>query len=214
MDENFPNKVISIRDNNLENNIKRFSKLVVNYWASWCGPCRIVGPITDDLAQELHGKIVFRKANLEIEDFNAVIKGITSVAIHPIPIKFPFPIRISANADLSTLFPLFSFPLHSLKFWNMPEMDIITPIHFGGILGLLKIPITFTTHYNFIPLAFTCVEKISVTVEEGTYDAWRIKSIIGDFFEYYYAPMVGNLIKVDINMPNGGMKGELKEKNY
>jgi hypothetical protein len=165
-------------------------------------------------SNRLSGKIVFRKSNLEIEDFNAVIKGITSIAIHPIPLKFPLPIRISANADFSTLFPLFNFPLHSLKFWNMPAMDIITPIYFGGILGILKIPITFTTHYNFIPLAFSCIEKISVTVDEGTYDAWRIKSIIGDFFEYYYAPMVGNLIKVDINMPNGGMIGELKEKNY
>ena len=96
----------------------------------------------------------------------------------------------------------------------MPEMDIEMQSKFGGILGLLKIPITIKTHYDWIPLAFSCLNMESVNVGAGTYDAWKIKSIIGDFFEYYYAPVVGNLIKIDVNMPKGGIQGELIDTNY
>ncbi len=163
---------------------------------------------------KITGTIVFTKSNLEIEDFNAAIKGIANVQIHPIPIKLPLPIKISANADLSTVFPLFSFPLHVLKFWSMPDIDIAMHTSFGGIFGLIKIPITFNTHYSWTPFAFSILVKESVTVPAGTYDAWRIQSIIGDYFEYYYAPVVGNLVKIDVNMPRGGIQGELIDTNY
>jgi len=163
---------------------------------------------------KITGTIIFTKSNLEIEDFSAIIKGIAKLAIQPIPIKLPIPIRISANALLSTVFPLFNFPLHILKFWNLPEMDIKMNTNFGGIFGLIKFPITFSTHYSWTPLAFTCLIMESVTVAAGTYDAWKIQSIIGDFFEYYYAPAVGNLVKFDVNMPQGGIHGELIDTNY
>jgi len=173
----------------------------------------VEGDIKPNL-NKITGTIIFTKSNLEIEDFNAVIKGVASIAIQPLPIKLPIPIRISVNSVLSTIFPLLQFPLHTLKFWNMPEMDIKMNIKFGGIFGIIKIPITFTTHYSFVPLAFSCLSMESVTVPEGTYDAWRIKSLIGDFFEYYYAPEVGNLIKIDVNMPRGDVHGELIDTNY
>ena len=96
----------------------------------------------------------------------------------------------------------------------MPEMDITLQTNFGGIFGLIKIPIKFTTHYSWTPLAFTCLNMESVTVTAGTYDAWKIQSLIGDYFEYYYAPAVGNLIKIDVNMPRGGIHGELIDSNY
>ena len=173
----------------------------------------VEGDIKPNL-NKITGTIVFTKSNLEIEDFDAVIKGIANIAIKPIPIKLPIPIRISVNSVLSTLFPLLQFPLQTLKFWNMPEMDIKMDMKLGGILGILKIPITFSTHYSFTPLAFSCLNMVSVTVSAGTYDAWKIKSIIGDFFEYYYAPDVGNLVKIDVNMPRGEIHGELIDTNY
>ena len=163
---------------------------------------------------KLKGTIIFGKSDLEIIDFNAVITGLTSIMINPLPIKFPILIRITADADLSTPFPLFDFPLHVFKFWNMPEIDIITNVNFGGIFGILKIPITIPAHYPWTPLAFSCLSKDNIHVEAGDYDAWRIKSLLGGFFEYYYAPTVGNLIKIDVNMPGGGITGELKATNY
>lgn len=163
---------------------------------------------------QLKGTIIFGKSNLEIEDFNAEITGFTSIKIHPIPIKFPIPVKITANADLSTPFPLFEFPLHILKLWNMPEIDILTNLNLGGIFGLIKVPIIISSHYDWIPFAFSCLYQDSVTVEAGTYDAWLIKSLLGGFFEYYYAPSIGNIVKIDVNMPRGGIEAELKTTNY
>ena len=163
---------------------------------------------------KLKGNIIFDKSDLEIIDFNAEITGITSLIIQPLPIKIPVPIRISADPELSTQFPLFNFPLHILKLWDMPNMDIVANVNFGGIFGILKIPITIYTHYDWFPFAFSCLYKENIHVEAGDYDAWRIKSLIGGFFEYYYAPSVGNLVKIDVNMPRGGIKGELKATNY
>jgi hypothetical protein len=162
----------------------------------------------------LKGTIIFGKSNLEIEDFNAEISGIMGITIQPIPFKFPIPIKITSNADFSTPFPTFDFPLHILKFWNMPDMDIDTQTSFGGPLGLIKITQPLTIHYNHIPLAFCSILKTSQTVEAGIYDAWRVQSLIGGYFEYHYAPDVGNIIKIDVDMPRGGITGELKSTNY
>jgi hypothetical protein len=164
---------------------------------------------------KIKGTIVLTKAHLEIVDFDAEIKGIANVQIQPIPFKLPLPIKITADADLSTLFPLFNFPLHILKFWNMPEMDLAMHTTFGGMFGIIKIPISFYTHYAWTPLAFSILtNKESITVPAGTFDAWRVQSIIGDYFEYLYAPEVGNIIKIEVNMPRGGIKGELIDTNY
>jgi len=158
----------------------------------------------------IKGTIIFTKSDLEIEDISAEIKGITMATISPIPIPLPIPFKLTLDGDLSTVFPIFDFPLHALKPWALPDIDIEMNVQFGGIFGLIKIPVTFPTHYSWTPLAFWCWSKESITVEAGTFDAWEISSIIGDFFEYYYAPSVGNLVKIDIAMPNGNVHGELK----
>ncbi len=118
------------------------------------------------------------------------------------------------NADLSTEFPLFEFPLSSNKFWTLPDMDIVVGVQAGGIFGLINLPITFTTGYYWTPLAFHCKNKQDISVEAGTFNAWEIESTFFDLFKYYYAPEVGNIVKIDATMPNGDVHGELKSTNY
>ena len=162
----------------------------------------------------LTGTIVFTKSDLEVKDISAEIKGITVVKIDPIPIPLPFPFKVTLNSDLTTVLPIFDFPLYDHKFWNLPAIDITTNVKAGGILGIISYPLTIYTSYPWIPLAFHCKPKVDITVEAGTYNAYEISSILFSLFEYYYAPSVGNLVKIDATMPNGEIHGELKSTNY
>lgn len=52
---------------------------VVDFWAPWCGPCRIVGPVIDELSNEYKGKVNFYKVNTEEEQELAAVFGIQSI---------------------------------------------------------------------------------------------------------------------------------------
>jgi len=52
---------------------------VIDFWAPWCGPCRIVGPVIDELSTEYSGKIDFYKVNTEEEQELAAAFGIQSI---------------------------------------------------------------------------------------------------------------------------------------
>jgi hypothetical protein len=173
----------------------------------------ITGSIKPKLTT-LSGTIVFTQSDLEIKDISAELKGIISAKISPIPFSIPIPFKVTLDASLSTVFPIFDFPLSDNKFWNLPAIDIESKINVGGRFGLIKFPFTLTTSYSWIPLAFHCKPKVDVTVEAGIYSAYNISSTFFDFFEYYYAPSVGNLVKIEATMPNGAVQGELKSTNY
>ncbi len=52
---------------------------VIDFWAEWCGPCRMVGPIIDELSTEYKGKVNFYKVNTEQEQELAQAFGIRSI---------------------------------------------------------------------------------------------------------------------------------------
>ena len=53
--------------------------LVVDFWATWCGPCRMVGPIIEELAKEYDGKIVVGKCDVEENEELASEFGIRNI---------------------------------------------------------------------------------------------------------------------------------------
>ena len=58
-------KVIAVNDTNFRDVINNASLAVIDCWASWCMPCRMLSPIIDELANDYAGKVVFGKLNVE-----------------------------------------------------------------------------------------------------------------------------------------------------
>lgn len=56
----------SISDSTFKKDVLESSlPVLVDFWAAWCGPCRMVAPILDDLAKEMDGKIMIAKLNVD-----------------------------------------------------------------------------------------------------------------------------------------------------
>ena len=56
---------VTITSENFESLKNGEQPLVVDFWATWCGPCRMVGPVISELAQEYDGRIVVGKCDVE-----------------------------------------------------------------------------------------------------------------------------------------------------
>jgi len=68
-----PDSPIVVTDSSFEEFVKKYPKVVVDCWAPWCGPCRMLSPTIDTLAKDLRGKVVFAKLNTD-ENFNVAGK--------------------------------------------------------------------------------------------------------------------------------------------
>ena len=71
---------LEFTDSNFETEVINSDKLtVVDFWAEWCGPCRAIGPVIEELAKEYQGKVNVGKVNVDINPGISMNYGITSI---------------------------------------------------------------------------------------------------------------------------------------
>jgi thioredoxin 1 len=72
--------IINLTDADFDNEIKNAaSPVLVDFWAPWCGPCKAVAPILEELAAEYQGRLVVAKLNVEENQATPARFGVRSI---------------------------------------------------------------------------------------------------------------------------------------
>ena len=72
-------KIVTLTTNNFEEEIKKSAPMLVDFWAEWCGPCRMVAPVLEKLAEQYDGKARVGKVNVDEQSALATKFGIQSI---------------------------------------------------------------------------------------------------------------------------------------
>ncbi|WP_321478530.1 thioredoxin [uncultured Bacteroides sp.] len=56
---------LEITDTNVKSVLAEGKPVVIDFWAPWCGPCKMVGPIIEDLAKEYEGQVIIGKCDVD-----------------------------------------------------------------------------------------------------------------------------------------------------
>lgn len=73
-------KALEFTDGNFKEEVLESDlPVLVDFWAEWCGPCRMVGPIVEELAEEYDGRVKIGKVDVDVNQQVAMQYGIRSI---------------------------------------------------------------------------------------------------------------------------------------
>lgn len=72
-------KTIELNDSNFDQIIASDKPVLVDFWAEWCGPCKMIGPVVEELAGDYEGRAVVGKLNVDENPQTAAKFGIRSI---------------------------------------------------------------------------------------------------------------------------------------
>lgn len=73
-------KPTTISDDNFESEVLKSDKpVLIDFWATWCGPCRTIAPIVEELASEYNGKVKIGKLDVDNNQQTAIKYGVRSI---------------------------------------------------------------------------------------------------------------------------------------
>lgn len=89
---------------------------IIDFYADWCGPCKMVAPILEELAQEYQGKLLIYKVNTDVEQELAYVFGIQSI-----------PTLLFIDAKGQAMMQAGAFPKHAFK--KIIEEKLFVPVN-------------------------------------------------------------------------------------
>ena len=72
-------KAINVTDQNFEEIINSDKPVMIDFWAEWCGPCKMIGPVVEELASEYEGKAIIGKVDVDSNPGVSAKFGIRSI---------------------------------------------------------------------------------------------------------------------------------------
>src|SRR5437016_11278568 len=74
-----PNIIVLTQENFSQEVLQSATPVLVDFWAEWCGPCKMVAPILDELADEYQGRVKIGKVNIDEQQALAAEYGIRAI---------------------------------------------------------------------------------------------------------------------------------------
>ena len=72
-------EIVKLTDEDFERQAKASPHLLVDFWAEWCGPCRMIAPVLEELSKEYQGRLTIGKLNVDENRQTAARFGIRSI---------------------------------------------------------------------------------------------------------------------------------------
>jgi thioredoxin 1 len=75
----WPSHPVEVTDSGFDGFAKKYGVAVVDCWAPWCGPCRMIAPLIESLSRELQGKVAFGKLNTDENQMTVMRHNIAAI---------------------------------------------------------------------------------------------------------------------------------------
>ncbi|MFO8109774.1 MAG: thioredoxin [Thermoplasmata archaeon] len=79
MNKEWPGKPVEVTDEDIDDFIEKYPVSMIDCWAVWCGPCRMMEPVLNELAEEMKGEVVIGKLNVDKNRVKSSEFGVSSI---------------------------------------------------------------------------------------------------------------------------------------